>query len=173
MAKNYWMVVTSLDNFQITRQLGFTVQGLKAQHPRKVQRIEPGDRILYYIGGDRFFGATATVTSRYFEDRSVTWKKEGTVDWIYSVHIKPEVVLEEGNYIDAHQLAPRLDYVRKWPPENWYMAFAQGNLHLLPKKDFLLVEEEMNKLKRKGSRRSPRERAPVLQHAEQTRGTGN
>ena len=43
-------------------------------------------------------------------------------------------------------LAPRLEYVKRWPPENWYMAF-QGNLHLLPKSDFLLIEEEMKKLR--------------------------
>jgi hypothetical protein len=43
-------------------------------------------------------------------------------------------------------LAPRLDYVKRWPPENWYMAF-QGNLHLLPKNDFVLIEEEIKKLK--------------------------
>ena len=83
MPKNYWMMVTSLENFEITRKLGFTVQGLKSYHQRKVQRIEPGDRILYYIRGERYFGATATVTSRYFEDRSPTWKMEGRSNWVF------------------------------------------------------------------------------------------
>jgi len=155
MLKNYWMVVTGIENFQIARQLGFTVQGLKAQHQRKIQRIEPGDRILYYIGGRRYFAATATATSKYFEDRSSMWKKEGLSDWVFGVHIRPEIVLDEGEFIDARQLAPRLDYVRKWAPENWYMAFAQSNLHLLPKKDFLLIEEEMRKIKANISKRHP------------------
>ena len=53
MPRNYWMVVISPENFRITRDLGFTVHGLKSQHHRKAQRIEPEDRILYYIGGDR------------------------------------------------------------------------------------------------------------------------
>ena len=55
-------------------------------------------------------------------------------------------MLEEEQYITAGLLAHRLDYIRRWPPENWYMAF-QGNLHLLPKGDFFLIEEEMQKLK--------------------------
>ena len=155
MPRNYWMVVTSLENFQITRKLGFTVQALKLQHQRKVQRIEPGDRILYYIGGKRYFAATATATSQYFEDRSSIWKKEGVSDWAFGVHIQPEIVLDEKEFMDARQLAPRLDYVRKWAPENWYMAFAQSNLHLLPKKDFLLVEEEMRRIKANSSRHRP------------------
>ena len=153
MPKNYWMVVTSLENYHITRSRRFTLQGLKSQQQRKVQRIEPGDRILYYIGGHRYFAATATATSRYFEDRSPVWKNEGKSAMGFRVRIQPEVVLDEGDFIDARQLAPRLDYVRKWAPEDWYMAFALTNLHLLPKKDFLLVEEEMRKIKGANSRR--------------------
>ena len=164
MPKNYWMVITSLENFQITRKLGFTAQGMKTQHQRKIQRIEPGDRILYYIGGARYFAATATVTSRYFEDRSTVWKKEGVSDWAFRVRIQPETVLDDEDFMDARQLAPRLEYVRKWPPENWYIAFAQTNLHLLPKKDFQLVEEEMRKVKANHSKSRPK--APVVLHGQ-------
>ena len=56
-------------------------------------------------------------------------------------------MLDEAQYIDARQLAPRLDYVRRWAPEDWYIAFAQTNLHLLPKRDFGLVEDEMRRLR--------------------------
>ncbi len=146
MAHNFWMIVCNPDNFRITRNLGFTQQGLKSQHRRKVQRIEPGDRVLYFVSGDRRFTATATATSSYVEDDSPVWVKEGGAEWPYRIQIKPEVILEDHQYIDANLLAPRLDYVKRWPPENWYMAF-QGNLHLLPKNDFLLIEDEMKKLK--------------------------
>ena len=152
MPRNYWMVVTSPENFQITRRQGFKVHGLKSYHQRKVQRIEPGDRILYYIGGQRYFAATATVTSRYFEERSSPRNREGVGDFPLKVRIQPEIVLDEKDFMDARQLAPRLDYVRRWSPEDWYIAFAQSNLHLLPKKDFSLVEHEMKKVKTNGSR---------------------
>jgi hypothetical protein len=156
MARNYWMVISNLENFNITREHKFTAQGLKFQRQRKVQRVEPGDRILYYISGVRYFGATATVTSRYSEDQSPLWKREGMSDWAFKVQIKPEIVLNDDEFMDACQIAPRLDYVRKWTPEDWYMAFAMSNLHLLPKKDFTLVEEEMRKVKKHGARPSPR-----------------
>ena len=146
MARNYWMVVTSLENFEISRRMGFTAHGLKAYHRRKVQRMEPGDRLLYYIAGRRSFAATATITSQYFEDRSSTWKRVGIGEWILRVRTKPEFVLDEDDFMDARQLAPRLDYIRRWNPESWYIAFAQSNLHLLPKRDFTLVEEEMRKI---------------------------
>ena len=146
MPLNFWMVVCNAENFRITQQRGFTIQGLKSQHRRKVQRIGNGDRILYYVSHARHFTATATATTSFFEDDTHIWEKEGGADWPYRFRIKPEVVLDDSQYMDANLLAPRLDYVRRWPPENWYMAF-QGNLHLLPKNDFLLIEEEMKKLK--------------------------
>ena len=151
MARNYWMFVTSPEDFQYTKSRGFKIQRLKSHHQRKVQRIEPGDRILYYIGGKRFFAATATATSRYFEDRSPQRRKDGAGDSPLKVRIHPEIVLDEKDFMDARQIAPRLDYVRRWTPEDWYMAFAQTNLHLLPKKDFILLEEEMQKVKSRNS----------------------
>lgn len=162
MSRNYWMIVTSLENFRITRRHGFKVQGIKTQHQRKMQRIEPGDRILYYVGGERRFSATATAKSRYFEDYTPIWKQEGSVNWNFRVHVQSDVVLDEFEFMDAGQLAPRLDYVRRWSPEDWYMAFAQSSLHLLPKKDFQLIEEEMKKVK---SKRSPRHRRRPAAHS--------
>ncbi|MFQ6028499.1 MAG: EVE domain-containing protein [Dehalococcoidia bacterium] len=146
MPRNFWMIVCNEENFCISKKLDFTVQGLKGEYRRKVQRVEAEDRLLYYVSGIRRFTATATVTASYEEDEAEVWKKEGNAGWPYRIGIKPEVVLEEHQYIDAGLLAHRLDYVRRWPPENWYLAF-QGNLHLLPKDDFFLIEFEMKKLK--------------------------
>ena len=90
--------------------------------------------------------ATATATSSYVESDEPVWVKEGNTGFPFRINIRPEIVLEDFQFMDANLLAPRLEYVKRWPPENWYMAF-QGNLHLLPKNDFLLIEEEMKKLK--------------------------
>ncbi|MGH7911776.1 MAG: hypothetical protein ACREOV_08640, partial [Candidatus Dormibacteraceae bacterium] len=49
---------------------------------------------------------------------------------------------DERDWIPARDLAYRLEYVRKWPPEEWALAF-QGHVHQLPQKDFKLVEVEM------------------------------
>ena len=146
MPRNFWMITCNEENFNITRELDFSAQGLKSEYRRKVQRVEKDDRLLFYVSGIRKFTATATVTGAYQEVESNPWRNEGKATWPYRVEIKPEVALEPEQYIPAGLLAYRLDYVRRWPPENWYLAF-QGNLHLLPKGDFFLIEEEMKKLK--------------------------
>ena len=146
MPHNFWMINCNERNFSITRDLGFTQQGLKAEYRRKVQRVEPGDRVIYYVSGARVFTATATVTKGYEEVNSAPWVKEGKTPWPYRIGIKPDIVLDRSQYIDAGLIAYRLEYLRKWPPEDWYMAF-QGNLHLLSKGDFFLLESEMLKLR--------------------------
>ena len=69
--KTYWMVASSLKNFNITKDMGFKSQGLMSKQRRKAQRMEPGDRLVFYITGIRKFGATATVTSKCIEDHSL------------------------------------------------------------------------------------------------------
>ena len=147
MPNNFWMINCNEANFNITRSLGFTRQGLKAEYRRKVQRVEPGDRIIYYVTGIRVFPATATVTEGYREvSGSQPWTNEGKTGWPYRIGIKPGVILAREQYIDAGLLAYRLEYLRKWPPEDWPLAF-QGNLHLLSRSDFFLLETEMRKLR--------------------------
>lgn len=164
MARNYWMVVLSPENFAITRQQRFAFQGLKGQQGRKVQRVGPGDRILYYLSHQRCFTATATVTTQCVEAHDLPWQKEGGTEWAYKFDIQPDCVLAVDDYMEAHHIAPRLDYVKRWIPEEWYLAF-QGNLHLLPKKDFQLLEDEMRKVHRRrqqGTRMSSQEQQPTI-----------
>ena len=146
MPHNFWMINCNEENYNVTRKLGFSGQGLKAEYRRKVQRVEPGDRVIYYVTGSRVFTATATVTRGYEEVETSPWVKEGKTSWPYRIGIKPDVILESEQYIEAGLIAYRLEYVRKWAPEDWYMAF-QGNLHLLSKSDFFLLEGEMLKLR--------------------------
>ena len=173
MPRNFWMITSNEENFKITQSLGFASQGLKSQHRRKVQRVEVGDRVLFYVTGIRRFTATATVTASYEDDSESPWQKEGNTGWPYRIGIKPEFVLDESQYMQAGLLAHRLDYVRRWPPENWYMAF-QGNLHLLPKNDFFIIEEEMKKM-RLGSeyRYQPPAPTKAKSRSRKRRGGGN
>ena len=62
-SSQYWMVVSSPDNFRKTRELGFTIQWLKSRHRRRVETMRMGDRVLYYVTGRMAFAATVTVAS--------------------------------------------------------------------------------------------------------------
>ena len=145
MPSNFWMMINNEENFRITQARGFTLLGLKAQHRRKVQRITEGDRVLLYISHLRRFAATATAMSSFYEAEEPICVNEGSTGFPYHIKLQPGVILKDEQFIDANLLAPRLEYIKRWNPEDWYMAF-QGNLHLLPKNDFTLIEGEMKRL---------------------------
>ncbi|HYU21464.1 MAG TPA: EVE domain-containing protein [Chloroflexota bacterium] len=162
MPGSHWMIITSPENFEITRQRGLNVLGLKARHRKKAERMASGDRVLYYISRHQAFPATATTTSGFFEDHRVIWKNAERRPEVFPwrVHIRPDMVLEEHEYLDARQIAPRLLYVKRWPPEDWPLVF-QGQLHLLSAADFSLIEHEMRRLiERRGQTRERPPRRP-------------
>jgi hypothetical protein len=137
-----WMLVSGADNFEVSRAMGFVVAGMKERHRRKAERVQPGDRVLFYLTGIQSFGGTATVTDTYFEDRgNRIWesKKAGEYPYPWRFPIKPDVALEREQFVKAESLLPQLEWVKKWPPSHWQLAF-QGNVHVLSDADFAVIE---------------------------------
>ena len=160
MARNYWMVVQTTEEFEISREMGFTLHGLRFSQRRRAQRMEPQDSLLYYVSGIRRWSAIATITSTYFEDRTPIWTTNGNAqEYPYRVKLEPALVLDEKDYIDALQLAPRLEYLKRWAPERWPEAFVD-TLHLLPQRDFRLIEGEMKRVHPKWKNRRRGRRQP-------------
>lgn len=162
MGKTYWMLVTTTENFKITRERGFESQGVEASQHRKTARFSPDDRLLYYLLDRRAFAATATVTSKQFDQRTRIWKHPLANEiFPHRVKVRPDLILDENQLISALEVGPRLDYVRKWPPEDWDLAFL-GPLHILPQSDFSFIEAEMQRIvsrpKQSRSRRKRRNR---------------
>jgi len=141
----YWMLVSSPENFRKTRDHGFSVQGIKSRHRKRVESMRSGDRLLYYVTGRSGFAATVTLISPMFEDHTPLWRTaRREEDYPWRVRIRADNVLEDHEWVVAKQVAFRLEYVRKWPPEHWNLAF-QGHLHQLPQKDFKLIEDEIRR----------------------------
>jgi len=149
--------VLSPENFEITRERGFKLHGMKSRYRRRAQRMEPDDRVLIYVSEWRKWPATARITSKYFQDRSPVWKSPNgkNEDYPYRVNMRPDIVLKERDFIDAMELAPRLEYIKRWPPEIWPLAFMDS-LHLIPQRDYRLVEGEMKRIVNRGRKRRRR-----------------
>ena len=151
------MFVEAPQNFEITREIEFSLFGMGAKYRRRAERMQPQDRVLFYINGVRKWPASATITSTYFEDNSPLWHPTTRGEsFQYRVKLKPDIVLDEEDYIDAMILGPRLDYVKRWAPENWPLAFWD-RLHLLPQRDFRLIEGEMERITSRNNRTNNRE----------------
>lgn len=139
---NYWIIVGPQANFAITRQHGFSIQGMKSRHRKKADRMRPGDKLVYYITGEKTFAGIATVTSTYFEDHSIIWRstnpKRADEDYPFRVHIEPDLILDDDEHVPAEPIALQMEYVSKWPAKNWTLAF-QGNVHNINQHDYELI----------------------------------
>lgn len=139
---DYWIIVGPTENFDKTRALGFTVQGMKSRHRKKAELMKPGDKLIYYLTGIKAFGGIVTVTSNYFEDHEIIWrstnKKRQEEDYPFRVNIEADLVLSDGEYIPAEPIARAMTYVQRWPAENWTLAF-QGNVHHIDEADYELI----------------------------------
>ena len=47
----YWMLVSSPDNYRKTLEHGFTVQGIKSRHRKRAETMRSGDRLVFYVTG--------------------------------------------------------------------------------------------------------------------------
>jgi len=143
--RNYWMVNVNPEYYQATRDRHFDVLGMGKVQKKRVQRMEVGDRVLYYVSDWQVFAATATIDSTYFEDHQRVWESfDPQEEFPWRVRLRSNVALKEKEHVDARLVAPRMQYVRKWVPEQWPLAFL-GALHLVPKEDFFMLEDEMRK----------------------------
>jgi len=72
--KQYWLVVTSSQNFKYDRDnLDFQYQGVPYRFRNQVMKMKIGDRVVYYIMGLQKFGAIATIKGSYYNDNSKLW----------------------------------------------------------------------------------------------------
>jgi hypothetical protein len=139
-----WILTGSLDNFRATRAHGFKVIGAKEGRRRMAGQIAPGDRIVLYVTGVQAFAAIVRVTGEMYEDRERIWPgKPGKADpYPWRFETEPELVLDEGCFVPAEELAGELEHVRKWPPEHWRLAF-QGQLRTVSDADARLLEHRL------------------------------
>jgi hypothetical protein len=137
-----WILTGSPENYEATRELGFTLIGMKERRRRMAESMLPGDRIVLYLTRVKAFAGSMRLTSDMFEDRTPVWPgKPGNPDpYPWRFEAEPELVLEE--FLPAELVAGRLEHVRKWPAENWTLAF-QGQLRTVSERDARVLMEAM------------------------------
>jgi EVE domain len=139
-----WILTGSPENFEVTRERGFRLIGMKERRRLQALAMEPGDRIVFYLTNVKRIAGSVLIAGAMFEDREPVWpgapRKRDPYPWRFET--EPEVILEEGEWIAAETLARDLEHVRKWPAEHWTLAF-QGQLRTVSDHDAELLLDRM------------------------------
>jgi len=141
MTMTNWLLVSSADNFEKNRRLGFRQAAMKSRHRRKWERVAPGDRVFLYVTGVKAIGAVCRVTGSPFESHEKVWGSDAKPleDYPWRFPTEPVIALEPDRFVPAEPLARQIEYAKRWSAENWTLAF-QGNVHELSDADADLIE---------------------------------
>jgi hypothetical protein len=136
----HWLLVSSQENFEVSRARGFDIAGMKSRHRKKAETVAVGDTVFFYMVGVQAVGGVAEVTGSYYEEHSHIWdsRKEGE-EYPFRFPIKPLVILEKDQFVAMADLMPALEYPKRWPEAHWKLAF-QGNVHKLSNDDFNIIK---------------------------------
>ena len=139
----YWIVVGSPENYGIARERGFDMFGFKSTRRRESADMKPGDKLIFYLTGVMKFGGIANVESEVFEDHTPVFKteKKPGEDYPFRVKTSPDILLDEGQWLDVKEYPTRLELTRK-RGEHWRLAF-QGNLHKISDEDYKTIADDV------------------------------
>lgn len=135
----HWLLVSSQDNFETSRTRGFDVAGMKTRRRKSALDVKPGDTVFYYLTKVKSIGGESVVTGEMYEDRESIWestKPDEFYPWRFPVEIKK--ARNKDDYLPVESFIQQLEYAKRWPAENWTLAF-QGNVHKLSDEDYQLI----------------------------------
>lgn len=131
---NCWLLVTHPDNFKLMKAKN--IAAMKEKRKNFAERVEVGDKVVFYLTKIGKFGGVGEFTSKTREDSSkiFTEEKPGeTHPWRFDVEF--EVKLDEKGYAPSENFKDKLKYLKKWPVKYWKLGF-QGNVHEIPREDY-------------------------------------
>lgn len=137
----HWLLVSSPQNFEISRERGFDIAGMKRRWRKAASEVKPGDSVFFYLTGLKAIGGEAKVVGEYFEDETKIWEstKPGEV---YPFRFPVELVKarNKDEYLEVADFIEKYEHAKRWPAKNWTLAF-QGNVHRLGGEDYKLIHE--------------------------------
>ena len=145
----HWLLVSSPENFEVSRERGFDIAGMKSRHRKKAEIVAAGDTVFFYMVGIKAIGGLAEVTGPFFEDHTHVWdsRKEGE-EYPFRFPIEPLLLLEKDQFVEVVDLVDALEYPKRWPREHWTLAF-QGNVHKLNEDDFQIIKTALENAQQK------------------------
>ena len=132
----YWINNSSLEEYnKILNQK--KIQYFDIKDKNKISRMKRGDKIIYFLNDkDLFIGISEVKSDNYDEINND----------LISIKIKKGTHLKLNNSIDANQIGPSLEYVKRWAPEKWKLSLF-GKLHIISQNDFNFIQSCIKKIK--------------------------
>jgi HKD family nuclease/predicted RNA-binding protein len=120
-ASNFWVVVTTPENFRICIQKG--LWGVNRQ-TKTIQQVKPGDIVTFYVKGWKNFRGVYRVEGGVFRDTTKVWPDK---PYPLRVRIKP---LNQVGSANAYELRNKLELIKN--PAVWGTYFQREMFQVRP-----------------------------------------
>ena len=130
----YWINNSSLEEYNKVLSQKKS-QTFEIKDKNKISRMKKGDKIVYLLNDkDLFIGISEVKSDNY----------EVINNNLISVKIKKGNHLKLKDSVDANQIGPSLEYVKRCAPEKWKLALF-GKLHIISQSDFNFIQSCIDK----------------------------
>ena len=141
MSNTYWLVNFSLENFNISKKRSFDLLGFSKKDNKLTNKINTNDNVLFYISDIKSFVGSSVVNSKKFFDKKKIWDlEEDDVKFPYRVKLKSTKILPEKKFMSGYDVAPSLSYLKRWAPEDWYLALL-APVHIISHNDYQIISK--------------------------------
>ena len=144
----HWLSSTGPERFELDMGNDFALDGYLEEDFERAIRVEPGDKVVYYVQGWQAFGAVCVARSRVFVDWRQIWP-----DSVRPLRFerRPEIVLTKEKALPAGGVLAHLSFV---PAKDKVSGgtghiFREG-LREIPREDFELIERQMRRVVKAG-----------------------
>ncbi len=144
MSNTYWLVNYSLENFNISKKRSFDLLGFTKKDNKLTNKISVNDNVLFYVSDIKSFVGSSVVNSKKFYDKKKIWDSdEDEVKFPYRVKLKSTKILPEKKFMSGYDVAPSLSYIKRWAPEDWYLAFL-APVHIISQLDYQIISSNID-----------------------------
>ena len=155
----YWLININDNNYNVLKGRSFDILGFPNSYNKLTNKIAKKDNLVFYISTSKVFSGYAEVTSDKFYDDEKIWQEKEISP--YRVKIKTKKILTEGNYVEASDVVPSLNYVKKWPPEKWELALM-NRVHVISQNDFMIIKASIDSAEKKIKRNNKKTKGKKL-----------
>ena len=138
----YYILVTSKDDFSIDIQNELNVIGLPHSKRATAQKLQIGDRLVFYISKLGAFGGIAEVTSDYYYSKEKIWSDEYDL-WPHRVRSKS--IFHFKNITKVISIKSIWDNITFIKNKHKWGCYFQGSLRSITKEDYQVIHDAFSK----------------------------
>ena len=137
MAK-YWLCVVNEENWRIVKEK--LVWGVSDRYKRKMEQLEEGDMLAFYVRPKRLGGIFRAVSKPYVDKKPIFSSEGFREGEVFPNRVKIEPVLVPEEPVPFEPLIGQLGFIKK--KDKW-TGYLRGAMRQIPEEDFKVLEEAL------------------------------